>query len=391
MMTQPETPIKRQPRVGIFRLELLKRSETFIGKQVAQYRRFAPLFIGRIAPQTDREDLVALGPSKLDALRLIVLRDPSRLRNLVETKLSGAPLDILHAHFATDGSVAVPLARALNIPLVVTLHGFDVTVTDRQALLSRQPAMVQAVLQRRKLWDYASAFLCVSDHIRQKALAKGFPPEKLLVHHIGITLGPEPETQVSPGQILHVCRLVEKKGTRFLIEAMPAIVAANPAAQLTIIGDGPLRFDLEALARKLGVTANITFMGEQNHATVLEVMARSAVVAIPSVRAANGDSEGLPTVVYEAGALGVPVVGSDSSGIPEAVVHGQTGLLVPERAPQAIAEAIISLIADPAAQRRMGHAARQHMAQNFDIASQTAKLEDIYQAVIAQSQKGLGQ
>ena len=377
IMTDPTAKFRR---VGIFRLELMKRSETFIGNQVGQYRDFAATYIGRSAPDNcaARGDVITLGGGRWAAFRLIVLRDAARLRD----KLAGAGLDLIHAHFATDGSVAVPLAAGLGIPLVVTLHGFDVTVSDRQALGSRQPTLVQAVLQRRKLWRRTAAFLCVSEHIRTKAIERGYPPEKLIVHRIGIRIGPEPSWQKTGANILHVCRLVEKKGTRYVIEAMPDIVRACPLARLTIIGDGPLRADLEHLARALGIADHITFMGERDHATVLTVMAASAVVCIPSVTAANGDTEGLPTVVYEAGALGVPVVASQSSGIPEAVDHGVTGLLVAERDTGAIAEGIARILRDDALRLRMGQAARRRMAEDFDIARQTSRLEDIYRSVL---------
>ena len=180
-----------------------------------------------------------------------------------------------------------------------------------------------------------------------------------------------------------MCRLVEKKGTRYVIAAMPAIVQACPLARLTIIGDGPLRAELEQFAEQLGVADHITFMGERDHTTVLAVMATSAVVCIPSVTAANGDTEGLPTVVYEAGAMGVPVVASQSSGIPEAVDHGVTGLLVGERDIAAIAAGVASLLNDDALRLRMGQAARRRMVEDFDIARQTSRLEDIYRSVLA--------
>jgi glycosyltransferase involved in cell wall biosynthesis len=145
-----------------------------------------------------------------------------------------------------------------------------------------------------------------------------------------------------------------------------------------IIGDGPQRSQLESLARS--ENCRCEFLGVQPPERVKELMARASVLSVPSVTAANGDTEGLPLVVCEAQSMALPVAGFHHAGIPEAVAHGVTGLLCPERQVAALAENLACLLADRTLRERFGRDARQRMCERFDLATQTARLELIYQA-----------
>ena len=206
-------------------------------------------------------------------------------------------------------------ARAAACRCVVTLHGADVTVRGSQPD------------RYKRLGEEASLFLCVSKFIRDRALEAGFPSQKLLVHCIGIDrdlFSPSPEPEVSQ-DVLFVGRLVEKKGCEYLLRAMRLVQQAHPQCELIIIGDGPLRPSLEALATELKLRCQ--FRGAQPAARVRESLRRARIACAPSVTAADGNSEGLPTVVGEALAMGVPVVATRHAGIPEIVIPHVTGLL----------------------------------------------------------------
>lgn len=367
------------PTVAMLRLQLFKPSETFITAQASQLRRYEPVFVGRkLFGDPGRARVILPRQGRVDILRQVLLRDMSGYGALTAER----PI-LIHAHFAIDAVYALPLARRLGVPLVTTLHGFDVTRTDANLLRSGSPAWVNGVLFRRALQRQGAVFLCVSEFIRQAALERGFPEEKLRVHHIGIDIagitrrdGPGEE-----GLIVHVARLVEKKGTTYLLQALARIAPRLPAARLAIIGDGPLRAALEAEAARLGIADRVRFLGMRSNAEVLDWDARAAVKAVPSVTAADGDREGLPTVITETAARGVPVVAFDSGGIAEAVVHGQTGLLAPERDVVGLAAHLERLLSDPALRQTMGAAARARAEVNFDIVRQTAQLEDIYHEI----------
>jgi colanic acid/amylovoran biosynthesis glycosyltransferase len=165
------------------------------------------------------------------------------------------------------------------------------------------------------------------------------------------------------------------------LRAMKLVQRTHPQCRLTIIGEGPLRPPLEALAKQLNLGCE--FSGAQPAAIVRESLRRARIVCVPSVTAANGDSEGLPTVVAEALATGVPVVSTRHAGIPEIVIPNVTGLLVPERDAGALADALRLLLVDRALWESIHETATNHMETRFDLKMQTALLENIYTGITA--------
>jgi glycosyltransferase involved in cell wall biosynthesis len=369
-----------QPSVLIYRSELLAYSETFIVAQAAAMRTYAPVFAGvRRVPHSltlpAPSFVVAEGAGLAQrAQRFAFLRTgcaPALLTSLREENPA-----LVHAHFATDAAEALPLARALGIPLVVTLHGYDVMSNDAAHHSTRRGRIYLA--RRERLFREAGLFLCVSEAIRQKALERGFPSERLRVHAIGIDVTefqPAPCLEPSPA-ILFVGRLVEKKGCIHLIRAMGEVRRALPEARLVVLGDGPERSRLEAEAERWGSQA--IFLGMQSREQVRQWMAASRVIAVPSITAQSGDAEGLPTVLYEALAMGLPAACFRSSGIPELVRNGQEGLLAEEGDEAALARNLLRLCHDDALAARLGAAGRARVEQHFALDAQTAELEAIY-------------
>ncbi|HEX5235970.1 MAG TPA: glycosyltransferase [Silvibacterium sp.] len=372
------------PRVLFFRSELLPLSETFVAAQAGALRRYEPWFAGlkRVANglALDEKRVIAAGETnsiwdKIE--RRIYLRAgvaPGFLQ-----RVEAAKPDLIHAHFATDGCAVLAIQERLRVPMMVTLHGYDVTSADEA--LDETPAGRNYLRRREELWERVQLFVCVSEWIRQKALERGFPEEKLRVHPIGIDVerfrqesAPEKEPLV-----LFVGRLVEKKGCAYLLCAMRTVEARLPEARLVVVGDGPLHAVLEEQAR--GILRRCEFVGAAAPDAVQEWMTRAAVVAVPSVVAANGNAEGLCTVVCEAQAMGLPVVGFRGPGIE--VVEGETGLLVAERDAVALAEALLKVLSDAAMAVQMGEAGRRRVERLFNLRTQTALLEDKYDEVLA--------
>ncbi|WP_446742689.1 glycosyltransferase [Silvibacterium acidisoli] len=359
--------------VLIYRDELLPTSETFIQTQAAGLQRYRARYVGvvRSSPSLPNlEDAVLAIPPAHPSFKTLRIgfyyKTGFAPRFYREIAASGPSL--IHAHFAASGQNALRLARRLGVPLIVTLHGYDVTVArDYRAFLGQ-------------LWKDASAFICVSDAIRQKALEVGFPEDKLRVLYNGISLVPSPPTYKEPGMILFVGRLVEKKGCSYLLRAMRAVAEKCPEARLILIGDGPLLAELKKEANELRVPCD--FLGSQPKHIVRRYQERASIACVPSVTASNGDSEGLPTVVLEAMRVGAMVVATNHSGIPEAVVDRSTGLLVPEKSSDALAEALIEAIQNEDLRK---HCVRQSLVSleaRFDAVKQAALLEQIYDEVI---------
>jgi glycosyltransferase involved in cell wall biosynthesis len=185
--------------------------------------------------------------------------------------------------------------------------------------------------------------------------------------------------------VLHVARLVAVKGTQYLLRAFAAVTPRFPDARLVVIGEGPLRRSLERLATTLGIEDRVQFLGALRHSEVLAWMRRAAMLVLPGIRTATGRIEGLGMVLLEAAATGVPVIGSGVGGIPECIVDGQSGFLVPQRDAGALAERMGVLLADPSLRQRMGEEGRLLVERRFDARQQTRALEGLYDALLART------
>lgn len=366
-------------KVLVFKETLLQPSETFILAQMRALTNHVPILAGieRAHPSLPLEQEPLLlsdrGRSISDARAKLYRK--SGIAPFFHHKAKRLLPQLVHAHFASGGRTALPLARALGVPLVVTLHGSDVTVRGRQPDLYK------------RLGKDASLFICVSEFIRNRALEAGFPSHKLIIHYIGIDrelFSPSASPGTSQG-VLFVGRLVEKKGCEYLVRAMQLVQRAHPQCELTVIGDGPQRLSLETLARDLNIRCQ--FRGTQPAEVIREALQKARIFCVPSLTAANGDSEGLGMVFAEAQAMGVPVVSTMHGGIPEVVVHGLTGLLTPERDYQAIADVLSALLVNDDLWQQFHHAAPKHIEHRFDLKAQTALLEDIYTETITRHER----
>lgn len=372
----------------IFRERLLAPSETFIAEQAHALRHYSPVLAGlrRVEPTLQHdlpELLLSRGSGTMDKMAAMVYRRIP-FAPLFIRRLRALNPRVLHAHFATDAIQALPIAKALHLPLIVSLHGCDVTPTDahfRGSSLGRH-----FLSHREELFARTSVFLCVSKFIRDVALRAGFPENKLRVHYTGIDCRRFCPSDVirDPKLILFVGRLVEVKGCEYLLRAMEIVQRSDPMARLEIIGDGPLRLELEALASRLALRA--CFRGTQSSAEVLRSMSRARILCNPSVTAASGAMEAFGMVFAEAQAVGTPVVTFTNAAMPEAVKHGETGLLCPERDVGALAESLLTFLEDEGSWSSASERATTWVQGSFDIAKQTRKLEDIYDACLEQHQ-----
>lgn len=373
-------------KVLIYRNELLPPSETFVLSQANAQRRFEPVFAGltRVSGGLDlapHHVSTLCGPESLaeKAKRRAFLQTRSARRFMRDIAMQDPRL--IHAHFAVDACAILPIAKKLKIPLIVTLHGYDVSCSD--AAFKLWPTTRAYLRRRRELWEYADTFLCVSEHVQRRARMLGFPEHKLLVHHVGVQL-PRKSNQEQyrdKAIVLFVGRLVEKKGCGYLIQAMARVLEDVPQAQLVIAGDGPLRAMLEELSA--ACCPNTIFLGHQSHAVVRQWMRRAQVLAAPSIQAQNGDSEGLPTVPCEAQAEGLPVVAFDTDGVTEALpVERRSSLPKPEDV-AALAHEIIHLLTDGKAWHQASDSGMRHVKAHFDLAAQTLLLEDKYDEILA--------
>jgi colanic acid/amylovoran biosynthesis glycosyltransferase len=341
-------------------------------------------------------DPVAGGPAGIDAVsisrfgrRATASYQLTRRSDRLVKTLHERGVAVLHAHFGVEGVYITPTAKALGVPLVTTLHGFDVTIGKKALLASKKPSWINYVTWRTSLFETGAVFVCVSEYIRRRAVEWGYPAERTVVLPIGVDTDLiKPVPFVETPRIVHVARLVEVKATADLLHAFAAVRRKLPAAELVIVGDGPLRQQLGALATQLGVAGAVRFLGAQPHTEVLAQIGAARVLCLPSATASNGAQEGLGMVLLEAAALGRPVVGTDHGGIPEAVVDGVNGYLAPERDPAALAERLLAVLVAPDLGERLGAAGRAMVERRFDLRTQTERLESLYGGLVAAGRRG---
>ena len=277
-----------------------------------------------------------------------------------------------HAHFGTVAATVTRLAaRFARIPYTLTLHAKDIYHVS-----------VEPALMCKKLGD-AARVITVSDY-NQRYLAATYDSAaaKVVRLYNGLDLARfafSPPNRTSR-KILAVGRLVEKKGFGGLIDACGILRDRGVAFQCRIVGDGVEHANLSARIEQLNLGAMVGLAGPRPHAELIGTFREAAVVAAPCVIGADGDRDGLPTVLLEAMALGVPCVATDVTGIPELVRDGDTGLCVPQRDPAALAAALQRLLDDADLRADLAIRARRVIEQDFDIRCNAAQLREWFAA-----------
>lgn len=284
---------------------------------------------------------------------------------------------LVHVHMGKDATLFLPVSRKLGVPLLVTFHGTDATTSDEWK--RSQPHITQKIYLRRRsqLIREADSFIAVSNHVKRALIRQGFPKEKIIVHYIGIDLDqfrPDPAIKREP-IVLFVSRLEDFKGCQYLIEAMGTIQTSHPEIKLIIIGEGPFRHHLEEQAKKS--LKNYRFLGVQPVTEVKKWMNRAWVLSVPSL------TEGLPTVVQESMAMGLPMALFSIPPVVEAVGDDLKECLVPEKDIPALADLIEKLFQNHEMWQKMSDLGRRRVESFFELALQTQKLEEIYLQLIS--------
>jgi colanic acid/amylovoran biosynthesis glycosyltransferase len=289
------------------------------------------------------------------------------------------PYDVCYCAFGMDAPHALRLRRvgALGGELVVAFRGADTT----KYVARRGPRVYARTFREARL------LLPVCEFLGRRLLQLGAPAERVVVHRTGIDLSRWPCRErypAAPGslRLVSVGRLVEKKGIAHVLGALRLLVDRGVGAEYRVFGDGPLREPLAALASHLGVTDRVHFEGRQPQEAVRDGLAAADVLVAASVTAADGDEEGIPNVLKEAMALGMPVVGTRHAGIPELVEDGVSGWLVPERDESALAGALARLAAEPERWAAMGRAGRAKVEREYDILRLNDRLAGMLETLI---------
>jgi glycosyltransferase involved in cell wall biosynthesis len=284
------------------------------------------------------------------------------------------PVNHLHAHFANDPAlVAMFTHRLTGISFSFTAHAKDIYVKTPPALLRTEAQEAKAVIT---CTEYNRKYL-----VDQVGLTSN---GKLHCIYHGLDLSQfqfqlPRLSQPGPPTILSVARLVEKKGLNDLIAAADILRSRGRYFQVEIIGEGPLHQSLETQIKQLDLSGHVRLLGSQPHDSVCRAYERASVFALPCIVAADGDRDGIPNVLPEAMACGVPVVATPVSGIPEMIESEQQGLLVPPNDPANLADALERLLTQPELCGRLARAARQRVVNHFSLERGSTRLLALFQ------------
>jgi glycosyltransferase involved in cell wall biosynthesis len=333
----PETLIKPLPRLVYHNLCLAAKNPGLYGAALnTAYRRF------------------------LRTRKSATIKHLFQAGYLVHRLLPERRVTHLHAHFAhSPTSVAMFTSRLTGIPFSFTAHAKDIYTSDPRQI-------------REKIGLARFVVTCTEynrKHLRE--LSDGYAtPIHRNYHGIDIKLFSDkneiPKIPVQPYQILTIARLTAKKGLPTVYEALKILADSGVKFKHTLIGDGEDRESILQLIKKLGLSSVTRWLGTRPHPVVLDHYRTADLFVLGCEVAPNGDRDGIPNVLMESMALGLPVVATKISGIPELVENERTGLLVPPGQPDKLAEAMQRMLTDTEMRKRVIAAARELVVREFD-------------------------
>ncbi len=286
----------------------------------------------------------------------------------------------IHAHFGHAGVASIKLKQNRKVPLITSFYGYDLGI-DKSRLLRNY----------KELANSGDLFLALSVDMHKDLAELGFPESKILIHHLGVNFAeffPKSSTIIrkeAPFTFLIVASFEERKGIHIAIEAFKWITRNDTTKniQLKIIGDGPYKNNLLALAKGFN---NIVFvnnhMASNPRALVQQEMQNCDVFMLTSITLDNGDKEGTPVVLMEAQACGKPCISTFHAGIPEVVIHNKTGFLVKENSVNELVDTMSLFINNNALVFEMGDKAFKHVRLNFNSQTQNNILCNIIRDII---------
>lgn len=377
-------------RVIIYQDGLLSYSETFIKQQALALKSWQPILVGHkyLRRSLDFSTLKSqlLLPTNASFLRKVIYMIYRWLNKAYPAGIStlkNLNADLVHAHFGTSAIDIWPYAKALDLPMLVTLHGFDISIYkewwESGKRGRRKRKYPQQLLQLAQ--EPSVHFLAVSSAIKERAIKFGIPAEKITVSYIGVN-----SEDFAPGQIpilerknriLYVGRLVEKKGATYLIEAFAEVKKTVPDAELVIVGKGGMEEKLRSQAKHLNLT-DVTFTGALTSAQVKEQIDNCKIFCLPSITANSGDAEGLPISILEAQASGVFVVSSSSGGIGDNLIHGKTCFTFAEKDSNALMNVLTNILNNPENYLEIISNQKDLIESKFQLKNCALELEKLY-------------
>ncbi|GAX92000.1 glycosyltransferase [Effusibacillus lacus] len=352
-------------RIAVIRSWYLPSSETFIYSELINLSKVAPIVCTKKVMNLERFPFHSIYLFKKS--------------NELEKVLKKRNIDLIHARFGTTAVELLDLKKKLGVPMLTSFHGFD--------LPSNKVSYKKYKGKLQQLFQEGEAFTVTSNNMKKILMDYGCPKNKIIVHYSGIDVDrfEFKERKIPENnkiRLLCVGRMVEKKGMKYLINAFHRVYKIYPNIRLHIAGDGPLRKKLKKQVKELKIEGKVKFLGEISHKEVVKEMHKAHIFVLASVTGKHGNQEGIPNVLKEAMATGMPVISTKHAGIPELVRDGKSGFLVDEKDSKKLAERILDLIRNPDLWIKMGKKGRDTVKRKFNSAKQVEELEKIYDILL---------
>lgn len=358
-----------------YKTNFLNKSETFIARLIRNHKTFTPAGLCyRPRFFTDGLPLYSVpGKGMAQWINVAAFHLNAPLPYYYKTIKKIQP-DIIHAHFGFDAVKLMRIANSLDIPLVVSFYGSDV---------SRLPAEFGWRRRYRKLARHGTLFIAASQVMKESLMELGFPGEKIRIVRFGVDLeiASFRKKYLPSPTMMMVGRMVEKKGFEYAIHAISELHKRGIRAELNLYGDGPLIRSLEKLAVSLRLGNQVRFHGYQPIENILDAHNNHSILLAPSVTAKDGDMEGLPNTILEAMARGTPVVATRHAAIPEVIEHEKTGFLINERDLNALTDILETILNGGYDLEAIRKKAREVIEAQYCVKRMVHEIEQIYDEV----------
>jgi len=295
-------------------------------------------------------------------------------------ELKGSDTQLVHTHFAwLSAAAAMVVSQFLKLPFTITAHAYDI--------FSHKNDLLKLTTNK------ADRVITISDFNKQAILKASniLDEHKIEVIHCGVDLNTFTYNKKCQSnrilQITSIGRLEEKKGHEYLIRACLALNSRNIDFQCVIIGEGRLKETLQRLIQVQKLEDRVALVGAKDQDWVRERLNKSDIFVLACVITKEGERDGIPVSIMEALATGTPVITTAVSGIPELIKHVETGLLVPERDSEAIADAVVYLMKNPILCQKLVNNGREIVEREYDIKKNVGRLGELFQLIIEERMK----
>ncbi|PJJ83770.1 glycosyltransferase [Mucilaginibacter auburnensis] len=340
-------------------------SETFIQEHINRLPGNKKVLYGGAFPVYDHQDRFLIS-SVLGMISFLIqkrlfnklnigVRTRALSKYLIRTKI-----DVVLAEYGIVGAMVTEACRMANVPLVVHFHGADA---------HHKGTIEKYITLYGKMFNYANTIVAVSNEMVDALKRMGAPADKILLNPYGVNtaLFKQVDVASSKPNFLSVGRFVEKKSPSSVVRAFHQLIQKQPNARLWMVGDGALLQPTKQLVEQLNLADKVEFTGVLKTNEVQQLMQQMRCFVQHSVTAADGDMEGTPNTILEAGACGLAIVSTQHAGIKEAVINGETGYLVPEHDVEGMANYMIKIAEDVDLAADLGAKEAAHIRQNYDV------------------------